>query len=53
MPSHIVWSVPMVPGSKLLAVIFITLVSSVHVLAPRTEETASLYQVSCVSANGE
>jgi hypothetical protein len=48
--SHIVWSLPIEPGTKLMTVIFIVFDAMVHVFNPSVEVTWSLYQVSALSA---
>src|SRR5664280_298571 len=50
--SHIVWSIPIDPGTKLLTVTFIVFDSSVHVFSPMVEVAWRLYQVSAASAPG-
>jgi streptogramin lyase len=49
-PSHIVWSLLIDPGAKLITVTFTVLVSSVQETPRSVEVTERLNQVSCVSA---
>ena len=49
-PSQMVCSLPIVPGTKLSTVTFIILLSSVHALSPDVDVATLLYQVSWVRA---